>query len=149
MIVLDVNPTKTWLHREVLAKGFVGGEALRNDVRCIKNGQHRWVIHLRGDLREDVARLADQVGFDLETKRQTAFVASFGDLAELVANLIEMVFGGRALGVVEREAANEFCSESFGAVARGADIVLEVLVERDITIASAVVDVEQLNFSDR
>ena len=54
-----------------------------------------------------------------------------------------------ALGVIEREAADELGFEGVGQLAGAADFLFEVLVERHELVLGAVVDVAELHLADR
>ena len=107
------------------------------------------MIHAAVELGHELAGLADQVGFDFEAEREIAAMAGFGDLAELVGGLPNVLAGIGAFGVVEREAADQLGFEGVGQFAGVLDVALEVLVERDEAILGAVVFVAKLHFADR
>ena len=97
-IVLDVHPTDVGLHRLILREHFDGRVTLAKDVGSIKDQHHGRMIHLLHDVRQDVARLAHQVGFDFQAERQVRAVTGFGDLAQLVDGLRQMLAGSEPLG---------------------------------------------------
>ena len=55
----------------------------------------RRVIHAAVQLGHELARLADEVGFDFQAEREVAAVAGLGDLAELIGRLRQRARAGR------------------------------------------------------
>ena len=113
-VVFDVHPADAGFHREVLREDFVGGIALADDVAGVEDGDQRRVIHAAVELGDELARLADEVGFDFEAEGEIAAVAGFGDLAELVGGLRDVLARIVAFGRVEREAADQLGFEGVG-----------------------------------
>ena len=101
------------------------------------------------DLGQELAGLADQVGFDLDAIGQIAAQAGLGDLAELIDDLRQVLPGIGALGMIEREAADQLGLEGVRHLAGFLDVLLQVLLERHVGVLGAVVDVEQLDLADR
>ena len=60
---------------------------MADDVAGVEDGDTGGVVHATVELGDEFAGLADEVGFDLQAKRQVAAVAGFGDLADLIGGL--------------------------------------------------------------
>ena len=101
------------------------------------------------DFGQDLAVLADQVRFQLDAEGQVAAQAGLGDLAQLVDHLRQVLPRVGALGMIEREAADQLGLEGVGQVAGLLDVLLQVFLERHVGVLRAVVDVEQLDLADR
>ena len=76
------------------------------------------MIHLAVDLGQELAVLADQVRLDLQAEGQVGAVARLGDLAELVDGLGQVLARIGALGMIEREAADQLASRRHGPARR-------------------------------
>ena len=148
-IVLDVHPAQTWLHRLPLGIDLGRGEALHDEVGGVEHEHEARVVDLPVDLREQVARLADQVGLDLEAEGEVGAVAGLGDLADAVCRLLQILLRFRPLWRIEGEAADELGLEGVGEFAGLGDILGEILLERHVGILRAVGLVDELDLADR
>ena len=67
-IVLNVNPTKTRLHGEVLLEDLVRRETLRDNIAGVKDQHQRRMVHLTMDLCQNLPGLTHQIRLDLQAK---------------------------------------------------------------------------------
>src|SRR5262245_21565691 len=118
LVVLDVNPAETGLHHQILLKSFGGCEALGNDVAGVENEHQGRMIDLVVNFGHDLAGLANEVGLNLQSEREVRAVAGFGDLAELIDDLRQVVARVSATWVIKRKAADELRLEGVGQLAR-------------------------------
>ena len=122
--------------------------ALADDVAAVEDRDQRRMIHAAVQLGHQLARLADQIRLDFQAEREIAAVAGLGDLAQLVGRLGDVLPRIGALRMIERKAANELGFERVGQLARAADFLFEIPVERHELVLGAVVDVAQLHLAD-
>lgn len=147
-IVFDMQPTEGGFHGEVFGVDFIGGHALADEVRAVKDEDHSWVFDGFFDSGQKGTGMADEVGFNFESEGEAFGLAEIGDLAELIDGLGEVGIDGGAFGVVEGEATNEFAIEGVGELAGLFDVFLQVLFEGDKAIVGSVVDIEEFDFAD-
>jgi hypothetical protein len=100
-------------------------------------------------LGHQLAVLADKVGLDLQAEGQIAAMTQLGDLPELIGRLRDVLPGVGALGVIEREPANQLRLEGMGQLAGLLHFLAQVLLERHKPVLCAIFLVEQLYFADR
>ena len=105
--------------------------------------------HRAVDLGKQFAGLPDQVGFDLQSVGQAVRVAHACDLTDLIDRLGQMRVRIGPLGMVEREPADEFAIELVCKIASASDILLKVILERNVAVVGPVVDVQKLDLADR
>ena len=148
-IVLDVHPAQPRLHRLPLGVDLGRGEALHDQIGGVEHEHETGMVDLPVDLGEQVARLADQIGLDLEAEGEVGAVAGLGNLADAVCRLLQIVLGLRPLGRIEGEAADELGLEGMGEFACLGDILGEILFEGHVGILRAVGRIDELDLADR
>gem|GEM_PF-4938052 len=148
-IVLDVHPAQSGLHRDVLFENFAQRVALANDVAGVEDQHHGRVADLAMNFGQQVPRLADQVGFDLNAKGQVRPHAGVHDLTQPIHHLRYVFPGIAAPGRVEREAADELGLEGEGHVAGFFNVLLQIFFEGHVGVGGAIVAVFELDLADR
>ena len=141
-VVLDVHPAQARLHRQVLLEHLGRRVALHEDVGGVEDQHHGRMVHLPVDLGQQVAVAADQVRLDLQAEGQVGAVAGLGDLAQADRRpAAGAPRGSLALGLIEREAADQLGLEGMGQLAGLLHVAGQVLLERHVDVLRAVVDV--------
>ena len=148
-IVLDVHPAQAGLHRLPLGIDLGRGEALHDQVGGVEHEHKARMVDLPVDLGQQVARLADQIGLDLEAEGEVGAVAGLGDLTDTIRRLLDKVLGLRPLGRIEGESADQLGLEGMGEFARLGNILGEILFEGHVGILRAVGLVDELDLADR
>lgn len=148
-VIFNVHPAQAGLHGFVLGEDFGGRKALNQEIRGVEDQFHAGMVDLAEYLGQKVTGAADQVRLDFQPESQVGAVARFGDLAQLLHGLRQMVLRIGPLGRIERKAANQLGLERVGKFACLLHIVFEVLLERNEGVFRAVFDILELHFAQR
>ena len=96
-----------------------------------------------------VAAPPDEVRLDFETVVDVRFAARLGDRAQLLGRPWQVLLGSVVTRRVKGEAADQLRPDRLCQLDSACDVLAQVLLERHVAVARAVVHVQQLHLADR
>ncbi len=149
LVVFDVHPADTSLHRAIFGHRLHRREILARQIAAIENQAQVGMVYQLVEFLQQTAILPDEIGFDFQTENRAATAADFGDFYKPVGGLFDIIVWIFAPWVIKRKSANQPRLEFTGQIHRPLHVIFQILVEGDISIGRTVVDIEQFDLANR